>query len=119
VDTLIIDFVQQRLIHGLRREAIDARRDAREARTPISQLEERVGRLTLACTAMWTLLRQRTGATDQELLEVIHEIDLRDGDLDGQHKPSALICPSCARRNNRRHRVCRYCEPPLPHEPLP
>jgi hypothetical protein len=119
VDDVIIDFVQQRIIHGARRDASEARRDAREARTSLSQLEERVGRLTLACTAMWELLRQHTGLTDQQLVEVIQEVDLRDGVLDGQHRPVALTCPSCGRRNNRRHRACMYCESPLPHEPLP
>jgi len=119
MDDVIIDFVQHRMIHGARRDAAEARRDVRDARTSLAELEERVGRLTLACTAMWALLRQRSGVTDQELLEVIQEVDLRDGVLDGQHKPPALACPSCGRRNNRRHRACMYCEAPLPHESLP
>jgi hypothetical protein len=119
MDDVIVDFVQQRFIHGARQDASQARRDAREARASLSELEERIGRLTLACTAMWALLRQRAGLTDQELLEVIQEVDLRDGVRDGQHKPPALTCPSCGRRNNRRHRACMYCESPLPPEPLP
>ena len=116
MDDVIIDFVQQRIIQGVRRDASEARRDPR---TSLSEVEERIGRLTLACTAMWELLRQRTGVTDQQLLEVIQEVDLRDGVLDGQRKASPLTCPSCGRRNNRRHRTCMYCESPLPHEPLP
>ena len=119
MDDVIIDFVQQRLVRGVRRDAAEARRDARAARTSLSQLEEQVGRLTLACTAMWVVLRQRAGVTDQELLEAIQEVDLRDGVLDGQYKPPALTCPACGRRNNRRHRSCMYCEAPLPQAPLP
>lgn len=108
---LIIEFVQQRRVPGGARAAS---RDAAEARPP--PLEEQLGRLTLACTAMWMLLRQRTGVTDQELLEAIQEVDLRDGVLDGQYKPPALTCPACGRRNNRRRRTCMYCEAPLPPE---
>jgi hypothetical protein len=119
MDDVIVDFVQQRMIHGARSDASEARRDAGEARSSLSELEERVGRLTLACTAMWVLLRQRTGLTDRELLEVIEEVDLRDGVRDGQHTPSALTCSSCGRRNSRRHRKCMYCESPLAQEPLP
>ena len=118
MDDPIIDFVQQRLVRGVRRDASDARGDAHEARPSASQLEEQVGRLTLACSAMWVLLRQRVGVTDQELLEAIQEVDLRDGVLDGQYKPPALTCPACGRRNSRRRRACMYCESPLP-QPLP
>lgn len=114
MDDVIIDFVQQRLISGARRDVSEARRDAAAARPP--PLEEQLGRLTLACTAMWTLLRLRVGVTDQELLEAIQEVDLRDGVLDGQYKPPALTCPACGRRNNRRRRACMYCESPLPQE---
>lgn len=119
MDDLIIDFVQQSLILGARRDASEARRDVRDARLTLAQLEERVGRLTLACTAMWELLRERSGLTDRELLDHIQEVDLRDGRLDGQHKPSGIVCPSCGRNNNQRHVACMYCESLLPRKPLP
>jgi len=119
VDDVILDFVQQRLVRGAHREATGARREARDASASVARLEEQVGRLTLACTAMWTLLRQRVGVTSQELLAAIQEVDLRDGVLDGQYKPPALTCPSCGRPNNRRRRACMYCESPLPQEPAP
>ena len=107
MNDLIIDFVRVR--RG------EAGRGA--AGTSVTKLEEQVGRLTLACTAMWTLLRQRVGVTDQELLEAIQEVDLRDGVLDGQYKSPALTCTRCGRRNNRVRRACMYCEAPLPSEP--
>ena len=119
MDDLIIEFVQQRRIRGMQRDAGGTRADARDARGTEPSLEEQVGRLTLACAAMWSLLRQRVGATDRELLEMIQQLDLRDGVLDGQYKPPALACPSCGRRNNRGRRVCMYCESPLPQEPQP
>lgn len=117
MDDVIIDFVQQRLARGARSDAPGAARGAAAGRPPAPSLEEQVGRLTLACTAMWTLLRQRVGVTDRELLEAIQEVDLRDGVLDGQYKPPALTCPACGRRNNRRRRTCMYCESALPPEP--
>ena len=116
MDDLIIDFVQRRLARGERRDASAGGRSAPPGPSTPS-LEEQLGRLTLVCTAMWTLLRQRFGVTDQELLEAIQEVDLRDGVLDGQYKPSALTCPACGRRNNRRRRACMYCESALPPEP--
>jgi len=113
VADVILDFVQQ----GLARAAQRGGAEAGDARAAPGPLDEQLGRLTLACTAMWTLLRQRLGVTDQELLEAIEEVDLRDGVLDGQYKPPALACPRCGRRNDRRRRTCMYCEAPLPQEP--
>ena len=115
MDDVIIDFVQRRHARGGRDASGAGAGAAPRPSTP--SLEEQVGRLTLACTAMWTLLRQRFGVTDQELLEAIQEVDLRDGVLDGQYKPPALTCPACGRRNNRRRRTCMYCEAALPPEP--
>ena len=110
---VIMDFVQQRLVRGGQHGAPDAG----AAQAAAGPLDEQLGRLTLACTAMWTLLRQRLGVTDQELLEAIQEVDLRDGVLDGQYKPPALACPRCGRRNNHRRGTCMYCEARLPQEP--
>ena len=40
--------------------------------------------LALSCAAMWELLSEKLGVTEQELLAKIEEIDLRDGKLDGK-----------------------------------
>ncbi len=114
----LIDFVLHRKIRHATADASQARRDARDARTSLQDLEERVGRLTLACTAMWDLLRSRFGLTDQDLLDFIQEVDLRDGQPDGKHNPRGRQCPGCNRVNNLRRRSCMYCESPLPAAPL-
>ncbi len=110
----IIDYVLHRKIRVAANDASDAKRDARRAGATLEELEERVGRLTLACTAMWELIRDRVGLTEEELVESIERVDLRDGVADGKHKPKGVACPACSRMNNLRHKKCMYCEAVLP-----
>ena len=115
----VFDLLQQRQIREARHRAEQVGIETASAQASVARLEERIDRLTLACTAMWSVLRQRTGATDEELVTAVQEIDLRDGVLDGRHSPPPIQCPACRRLSHRRHRFCMYCEAPLPQDPLP
>ncbi len=115
----IIDGILHRQIRHAQNDASTARRDARESQTAIQELEEQVGRLTLVCTALWSLLKQRLNLSDTELVAIIEEVDLRDGRRDGKHRPGGHACTSCGRTNSVRHRFCIYCEEPLDVPPLP
>jgi hypothetical protein len=84
-------------------------REAMEAKT--GHLERRLEKLTLVCQALWTLLRERTGVTDEDLAHRVREIDLTDGRLDGRMAP-AFTCERCGRVTARRHGRCLYCEAP-------
>ena len=81
-----------------------------EAEIRIPELEATRDRLQLVCQAMWELLRDKHGLTDEGLVERVREIDLRDGQLDGKVTPTEVArCSSCRRVVNRRHRICIYC----------
>ncbi len=92
-----------------RLDAQSARRQAREAAVTVSSLEDRVDQLTLACMAMWSLLREKTGLTEEELLERIKQIDLADGEEDGKIRAEVTECSQCGRKLSRRHKQCMYC----------
>lgn len=75
----------------------------------VEQLEQRIDRLSLVNEALWTLLRERVGVTDAELLERIREVDLSDGRLDGKVRRKPVDCPGCKRTVSNRHDRCLYC----------
>ena len=60
-------------------------------------LEQQVGRLALASIAMAEILRDHLGISGEVIEAKIHEIDLRDGKLDGMFRPSAKTCKECGR----------------------
>ena len=69
----------------------------RRAETRVQALEARVDRLAMLCEAMWTLLRDNTAFTDEQLLDRITEIS------------TAIECHNCGRTIARRMAKCMYC----------
>ncbi|HOF18958.1 MAG TPA: hypothetical protein PK082_08605 [Phycisphaerae bacterium] len=76
------------------------------------RVDDRVEKLTLACMAMWELLRERTGLTEEDLLAKVREIDLRDGAEDGKVARQLKRCPRCDRVMSAKHARCLYCGEP-------
>ncbi len=99
-------------------EATEARGAARDAKRGVAELGAQLERTSLACEAMWTILRDKLGVTDVELIERINEIDLSDGKLDGKVRKSAVACPSCGRTIARRFPKCIYCGQAIVHDPF-
>jgi len=75
----------------------------------IEELTRRVDRLSLACQALWELLRERTDLDDATLHGKISEIDVRDGSPDGRIALSVIECDQCGNRGNSRRKQCIFC----------
>jgi hypothetical protein len=84
----------------------------------ITELENRLNRLSMISMALWKILKKQTpDLTDAQLYELVKEIDLRDGKLDGQYIPEAKACPNCGKMMNPQYTQCLYCgaEDPEPN----
>lgn len=90
-------------------QATDAANRADSALQRVKQLEHRVERLALACSAMWSLLQTHSGLTDQQLHEKIAQIDATDGVVDGRIGHAMVHCPNCGRTVSPRRGKCMYC----------
>ncbi len=87
-----------------------ARADARQAKTAVAVMEHHVERLLMITEALWMMLKEQHGYTDDDLMARVRDIDMRDGKLDGKVAPSAVkACPSCKRPVSGRHAACLYC----------
>ncbi|MDB6077185.1 MAG: hypothetical protein JWO82_932 [Akkermansiaceae bacterium] len=71
--------------------------------------QDQVDRLTLACQAMWEIIRDRIGVTEQELQAKITEIDARDGAIDGKIGYEVVDCPECGQKTSTRRSRCVFC----------
>lgn len=89
--------------------AVEAKAVAREAKEASWDVTSRLEKLTLLCRAMWTLLQERTGVTEEDLARRATEIDLLDGKADGKVSVRASMCTSCNRTVAPRHLKCIYC----------
>ncbi len=80
----------------------------------IIPLDARLSKLSLICRAMWSLMQQNLGVTEEDLLKRITEIDGMDGRIDGRVTKPALQCPKCKSVVCRQFNRCLFCgyEPP-------
>lgn len=83
-----------------------------ETRRDIQDLEQRLGKLTLICLALWSLVQEKTNLKEEDLLQRVQQIDLLDGTQDGRITPQIAQCSQCGRVMNPRHQKCLYCGHP-------
>jgi hypothetical protein len=111
---ILIDLYQQGRINEASNKAENAKEAAEGARWDIKDLQRRCDALTIACQALWEVVRQQTGMKDSALLERMAEIDSRDGKVDGKISATLLPCSRCGRKSNARRKDCLYCGAMLP-----
>ena len=106
---LLWEVSQRNTIHNAAEDASGAKFKTDQVYKKVVELEKRLNRITLVSQARWELIRDHTGWTDDEILERIQEIDLRDGKLDGKLGASVTDCPNCNAKVNSRRGYCMIC----------
>ncbi|BAM04214.1 hypothetical protein [Phycisphaera mikurensis] len=94
---------------GGRADAARARTEAGQANREAAANDDRLDRLSLVCMAMWSLLQEKTGLTEEDLLQRVELLDLMDGEADGKATVRVRPCPTCDRPLGPRHKKCIYC----------
>lgn len=77
-----------------------------------TRVEQRVDQLLLVVQAMWTLLQEKTGLTDAELMARVTELDARDGTADGRVTRPPVKCAKCGAMVARKFNRCLFCGEP-------
>jgi len=91
----------------------------RRALTEVEEVQHEIERLLMITEALWTIMKEEHGYSDDELIERIALIDMRDGKLDGRVKKSGVLhCPNCGRTISKRHPKCLYCGTPVGVNPF-
>ena len=90
-------------------EAAEAKFTAREAKLQITRLFSQYGKTLLICEALWSILREKHGVSEEELAERVNQIDMTDGYLDGKVRRPPIECPKCKRPTPQRLYHCIYC----------
>jgi len=74
-----------------------------------TEMEQKIDRLALICRAMFELLQQTAGVSEDQLKAKIQEIDLRDGQADGRMTPQGKRCPKCDAMMSPKFGRCLFC----------
>lgn len=79
------------------------------ARDTNKHLADKVEELALITRALFELLQESTGVSEEQLRKKITEIDLRDGQADGRMTPQPKKCPKCDAMMSPRFGRCLFC----------
>jgi hypothetical protein len=75
----------------------------------IKHLQATIAKVLMINEALWEIVRDQHGLTDEDLHNKIHEVDMRDGQADGKNQRKATKCPNCEHMVSSRHPACLYC----------
>jgi ribosomal protein S27AE len=92
--------------------ASHAQSSARSAHEAVRDTEQQLERLAFICQAMWSLLREQTNLSEQDLLTRMQELQEQDKATQSEQANSNQQrprCPECGRTFNPRHDKCLYC----------
>ena len=73
------------------------------------RLEEKLDRLALITRAMFELMQEAGGLSDERLTQKVLEIDLRDGQQDNRMSPRPKRCPKCDAMISPKFARCVFC----------
>jgi hypothetical protein len=106
---LLYDIHQNAKIAGAEAKADRSAHKVERVSQNIEDIEERLDKLALLNYALWSLLQDKLGVSEAELLARVEELDLQDGKLDGRISGGVVNCKDCDRPLSKRHRKCLYC----------
>ena len=117
---MIWEIYQQNKITSIKQTAERADRKAEKADRKVGnyssdndETKRHLNRLSLACQAMWELLKENSDLNELDLENKILEVDLRDGKADRKITTRVLSCPSCGKNTNSKRNNCIMCGAPL------
>ena len=93
----ILDFIRGPIVAQLDSHIRTSSKDANSADISAREAQSRINRLALICEAFFELAHEKLGISEEDLARKVHEIDLRDGKLDGKRRPELQRCAGCDR----------------------
>lgn len=106
---MLWEYLTYRRAAEAEQKASEARYDVRELNSDLHHARDDLQRVLLVTRAMWELLREKAGLTDEDLMQKVTELDLADGTRDGRLATGVRSCASCGRTLGRRQGHCLYC----------
>ena len=110
---MLWDLYQQAQIRQLQRrnsmaDNIDSYRHA-AVKKRTEELEERIDNLTVVCEALWTLLHEKLGLSDEQLVTAVTA--LLDERAQAEKAAAGVLerCPGCNAALNRGLDHCQFC----------
>ena len=103
------DIFQEIQLNDLRAQQHGTDLSQRRTDGDVAELARQIRKIALVNQALYELLKERTGISDEELRRKIDEIDKRDGTADGKLSPKPVMCPKCGHIVTAGTLSCQSC----------
>jgi len=104
------DVAQEGRIRNAEKRADRAADKTLDLASSAGSLQRRLDMMTLANQALFEILRDRFGLTEEEVIRRMAEIDGRDGKSDGKIGARVVSCRRCGRKVSTARQRCMYCD---------
>ena len=111
---LLWNIIQQYQIDKTKRDIEDTQSQNRKTWASNYEVQEQISKLSLITQAVWSLLKEKHGLDEIDLMNRVEEIDMADGVKDGKVTAVAHTCLGCGRKISTKYKTCIYCECPNP-----
>lgn len=100
-----------RRINSIRSDLRQQKMEFMEGELSARSMRQDIEKLYLIVEALWAIAKKSANLSDDDLMQLIREIDMQDGKLDGRNSSNAevLKCPACGRTILRGQTRCSYC----------
>lgn len=106
----IFNLVHYKNMVDSRKELDSMNRNAQETQAESHTIiSNRIDQLTLLNHAISEIICEKLGVSNQEIIDKMMEIDLRDGVQDGKYTAPPKDCPDCQAKISREFNRCLFC----------
>lgn len=109
--SLAVGIAAHRRINAIRGDMRNQKLSLNESELSAVSMWQDIEKLYLIVEALWAIIKQTTNLSDDDFNELIRQIDLQDGKLDGRNSSNVQIrkCSNCGRTILRGQAKCSYC----------
>lgn len=103
------DFAQEVRLNDIHQRQNDERSRATRINGNVSDLSLQLQKVALVNQALYEILKEKVGISDEELRRKVQEIDRRDGQEDLRASPKPVRCPKCSSTLTVGALSCQVC----------
>jgi len=105
----LFDIAQEGRLRSTRSMAERASEKVTDQLAAMQNMQRRLDVLALASQALFEMLQDRLGLSEEEVILKMAEIDSRDGKADGKMSARVASCGKCHRPVSTARQRCLYC----------
>lgn len=109
--SLAVGIAAHKRINTLKSDMRAQKLSVDESELSAVSMRQDIEKLYMLVEALWCIVKETSRLGDEDLIELVKQIDLQDGRLDGRNSANAgiLKCSNCGRTILKGQAKCIYC----------